>query len=310
MRILITGATGFVGTALSKSLLEQGHELTILTRNRDKVAAIYKNSKVNVYEWKNTLMAPPEECITGINGVINLMGENIAASRWSEGQKKVLHDSRVNATVALTTLLNLKLESPLDFFIQASAVGVYPANLVETLTEDSPLAGNNFLANLCKEWEGAVLTLKKVKRVVIVRTAVVLEKNGGALKKMLPPFKMGVGGPIGNGQQLVSWIHLDDLVKIYITAATDERFSGIYNGCAPYPVSNLEFTRALGGALHRPTIFPVPDLMLKLMFGEMASVILDSQKITSKRLPEHHFIFQYEKIESAFNKIFEKEKMQ
>lgn len=303
MKILMTGATGFVGTHLGKKFLDAGHELHILTRSKEKIPDIYKNSAVSVFEWSDTSTLPPRECISGINGVINLMGENIAAKRWSAQQKAKLHNSRVESTINLTKLINDELKSPLDFFTSASAVGYYPVNTDLTLTEDSK-AGSNFLAKLCLDWEAAARNIRQTKRLVIVRTAVVLEKSGGALAKMLPPFQMGVGGPIGDGNHMMSWIHLDDLVNLYFKSATDTSFDGVYNASTPHPVSNFDFTKALGDALHRPTILPVPALALKVAFGEMSSVILDSQKVVSKRLPETSYSFQYEMIESAFKAIF------
>ena len=305
MRILITGATGFVGKALAKRLLSEGHDLNIVTRDSRKIPDVLKNSRVQVFEWRDTKTMPPVEAIAGINGVINLMGENISAKRWSDDQKIKLRDSRIEATTNLAALLDQQLSSPLDFFISASAVGVYPVNLSDTMTEESK-TGRSFLADLCKDWEAAAYKLKKVKRLVIVRTAVVLEPHGGALAKMLPPFKLGLGGPIGDGNQFMSWIHMDDLVSLYATAVSDTNYSGIYNGCAPHPVDNFHFTKALGDALHRPTLFPVPTLGLKLAFGEMSSVILDSQKVVSKTLVDKNFTFKYDTIEKALNEMFEK----
>jgi uncharacterized protein (TIGR01777 family) len=305
MKILITGATGFVGSALTKKLLSQGHEINILTRSTEKLASVFQNPHVTAFEWKDTSTLPPRACIEGINGVINLMGENIAAKRWSKEQKKKLHTSRVESTLNLTTLLNQNLTAPLDFFISASAVGIYPVNLNDCLTEDAR-PGQNFLATLCKDWEAAAHTVQKVNRVVILRTGVVLEQYGGALAKMLPPFKLGLGGPIGDGNHFMSWIHLDDLVNLYSAAVNNKEMNGVYNATAPHPTDNFHFTKALGHALHRPTLVPVPATALKLAFGEMSSVILDSQKIISKRLPEPHFGFQYETIEAAVNKIFER----
>ena len=304
MKILITGATGFVGTALAKKLLSEGHSLNILTRNAEKLPEVYRDSKVTAFEWRDTSAPPPIECISGINGVINLMGENISAKRWSDEQKKILHTSRVESTKNLTHLLNQNLNSPLDFFVSASAVGIYPVGLDDCLNEESK-TGSNFLAKLCKDWEDAAYTLTKVKRVVIIRTAVVLEKHGGALAKMLPPFKLGLGGPIGDGNQFMSWIHLDDLVDLYTKAVTDSTMSGAFNASAPHPTDNFHFTKALGHALHKPTLIPVPALALKVAFGEMSSVILDSQKVISKRLPEAGIHLKYETIASALNKIFE-----
>lgn len=305
MKILITGATGFVGSALAKQLLASGHELNILTRSGHNLPVVFQDPRVTAFEWKDTSVAPPIESISGINGVINLMGENISAKRWSNDQKIKLHTSRVESTKNLTNLLDHNLTSPLDFFVSASAVGIYPVGLTDCLNEDSK-AGRNFLAELCIDWEAAAYTLTKVNRIVIIRTGVVLEKHGGALAKMLPPFKLGLGGPIGNGNQFMSWIHLDDLVNLYEKAATDQEMAGAYNACAPHPTDNFHFTKALGKALHKPTLIPVPATALKIAFGEMSSIILDSQKIISKRLPEQGIKFQYETIEAAMNKIFEK----
>lgn len=305
MKILITGATGFVGTALAKKLLGLGHELSILTRDTEHLSDVFKNSKVTAIEWKDTSVTPPVECISGINGVINLMGENISAKRWSKTQKIKLHNSRIESTKNLTSLLNQNLKSPLDFFVSTSAVGIYPVGLDDCLNEDSK-TGSNFLATLCKDWEAAAYTLTKVNRTVVIRTAVVLEKNGGALAKMLPPFKLGLGGPIGDGNQFMSWIYLDDLVNIYLKAATGSNMTGVYNATAPHPTDNFHFTKALGHALRKPTLIPVPALALKLAFGEMSSVILDSQKVVSKRLSEAGISLECETIESCMNKIFEK----
>jgi uncharacterized protein (TIGR01777 family) len=305
MKILITGATGFVGKKLTLKLLGMGHEVHILTRDKQKAKRLFPQAAATAFEWKNNLELPPLDALSGINGVINLMGENIAAKRWSDDQKRILKESRVDSTQNLIKLIEQNLSNPLDFFISASAVGIYPVNSSKVLTEESNL-GHNYLAELCKMWEGATNGLTKTKRKVIIRTGVVLEKTDGALKKMLPPFQMGLGGPIGDGNQMMSWIELDDLVNLYASAATDNKFSGVYNAVAPTPVNNFDFTKALGHAIHRPTIFPVPTLPIKLAFGEMASVILDSQAIVSKRLPEVGFHFQYETVDSAFKAIFHK----
>jgi len=305
MKILITGATGFIGTKLTKKLVESGHEVHVLTRNADKAKAIFPDQRVTAFEWHDNLSSPPSAAIEGINGVINLMGENIGGKRWTEDQKRKLRESRVDATKNLITLIERELSAPLDFFISASAIGIYPVNLPGKLNEESA-EGHTYLARLCHDWEQPLALLNKTKRKVIVRTSVVLGENGGALQKMLPPFKMGLGGPIGDGNQMMSWIHLDDIVALYMKAATDDSMSGIYNACAPTPVCNFDFTKALGEALHRPTFFPVPVLPLKLAFGEMSTVILDSQAVVSKRLSEAGFEFKYPTIEAALNAIFSK----
>jgi uncharacterized protein (TIGR01777 family) len=305
MKILITGATGFVGKKLTTDLLAKGYEIHILTRNKSKALALFPDSRVSAFEWRNNLELPPIESISGISGVVNLMGENIAAKRWSDDQKKILKESRVDSTQNLIKLIEQNLNGTLDFFISSSAVGIYPVNSTKFFNEESIL-GYNFLSDLCKQWEGATSALTKAKRKVIIRTGVVLDKTDGALKKMLPPFQMGLGGPIGDGNQMMSWISLIDLVALYSTAVSDSKYEGIYNGVAPTPVNNFDFTKALGHALHRPTIFPVPTIPLKLMFGEMASVILDSQSVVSKRLVDAGFHFKNETVDSALNEIFQK----
>ena len=303
MKILITGATGFVGKKLTTKLINSGHIVHVLTRDRQKAQTTFNNPDVTCFEWTNNLELPPLEAFAGINGVINLMGENIAAKKWSEEQKTILKQSRVDATINLVKAIELTQNSPLDFFISASAIGIYPVNKLQALDEDSEL-GHNYLAELCKLWEEATNGLTKTKRKVIIRTAVVLDKTGGALKKMLPPFQLGLGGPIGDGNQVMSWIHIDDLVNLYVCAANETVYNGIYNGAAPNPVNNFDFTKALGHALKRPTLFPVPQLPLKIVFGEMSSVILDSQKVISKKLPEVDFHFNYKTIDSALEAIF------
>ena len=302
MKILITGATGFVGSKLTLKLLSQGHEINILTRQESKVEASLKHTNLKIFEWNPETERPPTESLIGINGVINLMGENIAGKRWSLEQKEKLRSSRINATLKLVEQLN-QSSSSLDFFISSSAVGIYPVNTDEVFDENSKL-GTNFLAKLCIDWESAAMTFHKTKRTIIIRTGVVLEKHGGALQKMLPPFQLGLGGPIGDGNHFMSWIHLDDLVNIFSEAVNNSAVSGVINGVAPHPVNNFDFTKELGHALHRPTLFPVPEFMLKLMFGEMSSVILDSQKIVSKRLVEIGFKFQYPDVKQALEKIF------
>jgi uncharacterized protein (TIGR01777 family) len=299
MKILITGATGFVGQKLVKELLQKGNEVNVLTRDTSKASQLLGN-KINSYEWSDTNQLPPKEAFLGINGIINLMGENIGGKRWSEEQKTILYNSRVISTQKLIEQCQAALTGQLDFFIQASAIGIYPINSREELSEESS-TGKNYLAKLCKDWEAATNQLTKTKRKIILRTGVVLQKDGGALKKMLPPFLMGLGGPIGDGNQVMSWIQLDDHVNLIVTATTDSNYSGIINAVAPYPVNNFDFTKALGKAIHRPTIFPVPEIALKVMFGEMSTLMLDSQIITSSKLKELGFKFKYEHILEALS---------
>lgn len=303
MKILITGATGFIGKKLTNKLIESGHEVHVLSRDKSKAKQMFPHEKVTAFEWTDNHSTPPSASIEGIDGVINLMGENIGGKRWTPEQKKKLRESRVDATQNLIRLIETERTKPLEFFISASAIGVYPVNSSHTLNEESR-EGHTYLATLCHDWEQPLASLTKTKRKVIIRTGVVLEKDGGALKKMLPPFSLGLGGPISDGNQMMSWIHLDDIVALYMSAATNENYQGVYNACAPQPVCNFDFTKALGEAIHRPTLFPVPTLPLKIAFGEMSTVILDSQAVVSKRLSEAGFAFKYPTIESAFAAIF------
>lgn len=302
MKILMTGATGFVGSKLLNILTANGHTVHVLTRSISKSAEHTSHPDVKFFSWNDFKHPPPAESIEGVSGIIHLMGENIAAKRWSDHQKEVLRSSRVDSTHSLAQLIKT-LPRPLDFFVSASAVGIYPVNQKKVFDENSP-HGKGFLATLCHDWEQAVQELTNVRRKVIVRTGVVLDKDGGALQKMLPPFKLGLGGPIGDGDQMMSWIHRDDLVEIYYQSAVDESMEGVYNAVAPKAVNNFDFTKALGNALHRPTLFPVPALPLKIAFGEMSGVILDSQEVIPARLNEKGFAFRFPDIRSCLNHIF------
>jgi len=307
MKIIITGATGLVGKKLVDKLSSHGHHITIVSRNPDKAIKIFNHLKtVDYVKWDSDHLHFPSNILKDASGIIHLMGENIGAKRWSDEQKKKIYDSRVVSTKKIVEAINAQGKH-LSFFISASAVGFYPANLNDAIDEyfdlsrfqDSP----SFLSKVCRDWEQASANLPESIRRVYLRTSVVLEPNDGALKKMLLPFKMGVGGIIGNGEQVMSWIHVDDLVELYIKAVTDQNFSGAYNATSPNPVSNYVFTKALGQSLKRPTIFPLPSFMVQVAFGEMGSLITDSQKVKSKRLEEIHFQFKYPEINSALNQL-------
>lgn len=305
MKILITGATGMVGKKLVPKFIENGHQINILTRNIKKAQEIFNKYKnIHFYEWSDTATLPNVESLNGIDGVVNLIGENIGGKLWSKTQKEILYNSRVNATKNLIeSIRQLKINS--GVFVNASAIGIYPVNLDVALDENSEKA-NSFLGTLCQDWEEPLSNLPKSWRTVVLRTGVVLDKEDGALKKMLPPFYMGVGGILGDGKHMMSWIHIDDIVNLYYEAIINSQFNGVYNATSPQPVSNYQFTKALGKAINRPTLFPVPKFVLKTIFGEMSTIILDSQKVVSKRLEDQHFQFKLKNIDEAFNNIFEK----
>ncbi len=306
MKILITGGTGFVGQRLLKKLHANGHELVVLTRNPDK-ARLKESTAAVFHRWDGISEDVPPEALQGVQAVVNLMGENIANKRWSDAQKKKLEKSRIDATKKLVEAIEKNCSEALEVFISASASGYYPVNTGETLDE-SASNGNGYLAGLCRDWEAATDGLTKTKRKIISRTGVILGPEAGALNKLTFIFKTGTGGPIGDGSMIMSWIHVDDMVKAIVEWLSDSKFNGIYNMVAPNPVSNKVFSKALGKALNRPAILPVPPFMLKLMMGEMSTIVLDSQKLVPKHLLDDGFQFDHPEIEEALMDLVGKRK--
>lgn len=297
MKVLVTGATGFIGKRVVKQLLNAGDEVVVLTRNVAK-GAIRLGSQCEYYQWHDQHSVPPLEAFKGVNGVINLMGEGIADKRWDEEQKKRIYDSRIISTRNLVEGMKASKSSP-KILVSASAVGIYGNRKDEDITESSPVA-DDFLAQVCKDWEAEAFKASEAGiRVTVIRTGVVLGRGGGALKKMLPIFKLGVGGPVGNGEQFMSWIHVDDMAAMYIEALKNKSIEGVFNGTAPYPAKNKDFTKALGKALHRPTFLPAPTFALKIVFGEMSQVLLDGQRVLPTKFKEKHFRYKYPTLEMA-----------
>lgn len=296
MKVLVTGASGFVGKRVVKELLSNGHEVVVLTRSIAK-AAVNLGSKCKYFTW-DTSSRPPLEAFDGVSAVINLMGEGIADKRWDEDQKKKIYDSRIIGTrLVIEAIKELKVKPKV--FVSASAVGIYGNRGTEELTEESSIA-NDFLATVCKDWEAEANKAKELGlRVAIVRTGVVLGKNGGALQKMLPIFKLGAGGPVGDGKQYMSWIHVDDLARMYVEAAVNGTLSGVLNGTAPNPATSKDFAKTLGKELHRPAFAPAPAFALKMVFGEMSQVLLDGQKVLPTKFKGAKFRFLYPTLEMA-----------
>ena len=240
---------------------------------------------------------------------MNLHGENIASKRWSQSQKYKITSSRVRGTENLVEAIN-RYNINLKSFVSSSAVGYYPSNNGETLINEETTAGVGFLSDVCKKWEAATDKLPPQMRKVILRISVVFGNGGGALARLAPIFKIGAGGNIGSGTAWMPWIHIEDLARLFIEAGINEQYQGVYNAVAPELIQNRDFTRALASSLGRPAIFPVPPIMLKIFFGEMSSVILDSQKITSTRLDKSGFKFEYGQIQRALNDLFKKRSAQ
>jgi uncharacterized protein (TIGR01777 family) len=297
MKVLVTGASGFVGKRVVKQLLDAGDQVVVLTRNVSK-AALKLGGQCDYVQWPDSSTLPPEEAFKGVDGVIHLMGEGIAETRWSEEQKTKIYDSRINSTHNLIEVMK-KLNKKPEVFVSASGVGIYGNRGSETVTEESSTA-DDFLAKVCTDWENEANAAKSFGvRVAIIRTGVVLGRNGGALQKMLPIFKLGIGGPVGTGEQYMSWIHVDDLAAMYIESVRNKTIEGVYNGTAPYPATNLEFTKCLGRALKKPTVIPAPAIMLKLIFGEMSQILLEGQRVLPTKFKSKAFRYKYPTLEMA-----------
>ena len=280
LRVTVTGATGLIGSSLVSALQERDAQVSVLTR--DPVRARAKLGDVEAVAWDPLGEAAPAHALVGRDAVLHLAGEPVA-QRWSAKVKRAIRESRTIGTGNLVAgLARVQASDEAEVprtLIGSSAIGYYGAHGEEPLDEDSP-PGTDFLARICVDWE--IETKKAAElgmRVVCVRTGVVLDKSGGALEKMLPPFKLGVGGPVAGGRQYISWIHRDDLVGIYVAALQDERWSGPVNATAPEPVSNREFSQALGRALHRPALLPVPGAALTLLYGEMSEIVTKGARV-------------------------------
>jgi len=295
MKILISGSHGLVGTALIKSLASEGHEILRLVR--------YAPSSVQEIEWSPDRYSIALARLEGFDAVVHLAGESIAEGRWTDEKKKRIRESRVKGTRLLGDAL-ANLTNPPKTFVCASAIGYYGDRGDEILTEASA-PGNDFLSAVCVEWEKATaLASEKGIRVVNCRFGIILDANGGALKKMLPPFRMGVGGKIGSGKQWMSWIALDDVVRGLKFALGNDSIRGPVNFVAPPPVTNARFTKTLGKVLSRPTLFPIPAFGVRLLFGEMAdALLLSSQRVAPAVLQTSNFLFQYSQLEGALRAI-------
>ena len=299
MKILITGGTGFVGKQLTSRFIQEGNEVTILTRSLKESGQLPKG--ISYLQGDPTQKGPWQEAIPGHDVIINLAGASIF-SKWSEEYKKLIRDSRVFTTRNIIEGIPSKFEKEISLF-STSAVGYYGFHGDEELDEESP-PGNDFLARLAIEWEAEALKAKeKGARVVITRFGIVLGEKGGALGQMIPLFKKFIGGPIGSGQQWFSWVHIKDLAEAFAFLIKHPEISGPVNVCSPNPVKNKDLAKALGRALHRPSFMPAPAFMIKLVLGEFGSVILEGQRVLPRRLLKEGFTFQYPDIDKALQSI-------
>ena len=296
MKVVVTGATGFVGKVIVKKLLEAGDEVIVLTRNVAK-AAITLGSSCKYFQWENTNQLPPAAAFEGVDGVINLLGETIS-QRWTEETKKLIYDSRIVGTRNLISTMK-SVSHPPKVLVSTSAIGIYGDRGDEEINENSNPA-DDFLGKLCQDWEAEANAAAEFgTRVVNVRVGIVLGKGGGALARMLPIFKLGGGGRLGSGEQFMSWIHIEDLASMYIEALKNNSIQGPVNGTSPYPTRNLEFTKVLSKTLHRPAFMPAPKFAIKLAFGEMSQILLGGQKVLPKKFADQKFRYRYPTLEIA-----------
>ena len=290
MNILITGGTGLIGTRLCQQLHKLGHTLTVLSRKPETVPT-FCNAIRSLDEWQST---------QHFDAVINLAGESIVDKAWTEARKKVLWESRVGLTQSLVRCIEAADEKP-RVFISGSAIGYYGNTGDKTLDEGAHV-GKDFGAQLCDEWEKAALASSV--RVCVLRTGLVLAPSGGFLKKMLPAFKLGVGGSMGSGQQWMSWIHIDDYIAVLIELLTNPNAQGAYNMTAPQPLTNQAFTEHLAKALNRRVFFSTPAWVLQLLLGERADLLLGGQRVFPVRVTDLGYTFKYHDLDDTLQALF------
>jgi uncharacterized protein (TIGR01777 family) len=296
-KILITGATGLVGTELKKHLINKGYEVNTLSRK--------KTNDPNNYVWDIYKGEIDSNCLNNVDSIIHLAGEPVADKKWTDAQKKLIIDSRVKSTELLYKAIKAANNHNIKSFISASAVGYYGDCGDEILTEESP-NGFGFLAECCRLWENAVDEGKKLSlRIVKLRTGIVLSKNGGALPQLALPVKLFAGSAIGTGKQWTPWLHNDDMVEMYVEAIENIKMQGNYNACAPFPVTNITLAKAISKQLHRP-FWPikVPKSVIELLLGERIEAVLMSSNCSAQKLLDEGFKFKFTRVEDAMKDIY------
>jgi uncharacterized protein (TIGR01777 family) len=305
MRLVLAGATGFLGRPLADALAREGHTVVVLTRRPGRVTSLKGAGAIREIAWTPDGSAGPWAAeINDADAVVNLAGESIAGRRWNAAHKARIRESRVLATRSIVAAIAQAAQPP-AVLINGSASGFYGPLGDEVVTEETPV-GRDFLARTCLEWETEALAAETARtRVVRIRTGLVLERDGGALKQMLPPFLFGLGGPVGSGRQYWPWIHRQDWIDLVRFSIQTPAVTGPINASAPHPTTNAEFTRALGRAIHRPTLLPAPGFALKIAFGEMAdALLLTGQRMVPAKAERLGFMFTYPHIDQAFAAIF------
>ncbi len=302
MRVLITGATGTIGLSLADALRARGDQVVALSRDPERGRRVLGDG-VEVHAWPDPTEAPPpSEALTGVDGVVHLLGEPVA-QRWSQEAKRRIRESRVLSTRSLVKAFRNRPEGERPgVLVSQSATGYYGPRGDAPLDEQAS-AGDDFLAEVVVAWESEARAAASIMRVTCTRTGVVLSSSGGALAKMLPAFKLGVGGPVAGGHQYVPWIHIDDVVGALIRCLNDGSAEGPVNLTAPNPVTNSDFSRALGRALGRPAVLPVPGIAVKLLYGEMAEIVTTGQRVVPARLRQLGYEFHHPEVEPALRAV-------
>jgi uncharacterized protein len=304
MKIAMTGATGFVGSRLVERLQQDGHQVLVLVRNLAKAEQVFPQAKfpqVEKVAYTPTKSGDWQRAIAGCDGVVNLAGEPIAESRWTPARKQEILQSRQLGTQKLVEAIAQATPKP-TVLVSASAIGFYGTSETAAFDETSP-SGNDFLAEVCRTWEAEAQKVKSAGvRLAIVRIGIVLGM-GGAIAKMLPPFKLFAGGPIGSGRQWFSWVHRDDLVNLIVTALTRSDMAGTFNATAPNPQRMADFCHTLGEVMNRPSWLPVPDFALEVLLGDGAKVVLEGQQVLPKQTLATGFQYQYPTSKQALQEI-------
>ncbi|MEW6718740.1 MAG: TIGR01777 family oxidoreductase [Chloroflexota bacterium] len=308
MNIIITGGTGLIGRELVEHLATNGHEVTILSRNPASIHGL--PSRVRLKQWDTASATGWGNLVNTTDAIVNLAGENLAGlgffpRRWTKRRKCEILQSRLNAGKALVEAVKAATTKP-KVLIQMSAVGYYGTSLSNTFTEGSP-QGNDFLADICQQWEASTSEIRGLGvRYVVTRTGMVITPKGGALMRMILPHTVLVDGPFGNGKQWYSWIHIKDVARAIRYLIEDSHTEGVYNLTAPHPLTNTDFSKCLGRVLHRPSWLPVSAFVMRLLFGEVASIVLEGQRVLPKRLLAAGFEFEYPEAETALRDLLSK----
>ncbi len=325
MRVFITGAAGLIGRNLAKALLARGDKVTAVSRDISRAMSVL-GEDVEVVQGNPRHAGEWSRAVDGCGAVVNLAGEPIGGRRWNERIKQEILASRVETTRNVAHAIE-EADSPPQVFISTSAAGYYGDVSWDTPVDESSPPGSGFIPNLCREWEAATRLMEGkavayhtghisppsvgqaatlLARTVILRISIVLDPDGGALEKMLPAFRFGLGGPLGSGRQPLPWIHIKDMVGMILWALDNPAVEGVFNACVPEPVTQKEFARTLGQVLHRPAFLPLPGFILRLLFGEGASVLLTGQRMIPKRALEMGYRFKYPRLEEALRDLLVK----